>query len=66
VIEELATEGDDTEGGKVYATDAILSHLMACPRSVYGWDIVVQKMGDQVAAWVGLTMAVNVCLYVHE
>lgn len=53
MIEELATEGDDTEGGKVYATDAILSHLMACPRSVYGWDIVVQKMGDQVVAWVG-------------
>ena len=38
VIEELAT--DDV--GNVYATDAILAHLMACPRSV------VQKMGDAI------------------
>lgn len=44
VIEELATE----EAGNVYATDAILAHLMACPRSVYSWDIVVQKMGNAV------------------
>jgi len=44
VIEELATD----ETGNVYATDAILAHLMACPRSVYPWDIVVQKMGDAV------------------
>ena len=44
VIEELAAE----EAGQVYATDAILAHLMACPRSVYPWDLVVQKMGDVV------------------
>eukprot|EP00614_Pseudopedinella_elastica_P002345 CAMPEP_0172592234 /NCGR_PEP_ID=MMETSP1068-20121228/11135_1 /TAXON_ID=35684 /ORGANISM="Pseudopedinella elastica, Strain CCMP716" /LENGTH=450 /DNA_ID=CAMNT_0013389115 /DNA_START=1 /DNA_END=1353 /DNA_ORIENTATION=+ len=44
VIEEMATE----ETGNVYATDAILAHLMACPRSVYPWDLVVQKMGDAV------------------
>ena len=44
VIEEYATN----EEGNVYATDAILAHLMACPRSVYPWDIVVQKMGDAV------------------
>jgi translation initiation factor 3 subunit D len=30
--------------GNVYATDVILAHLMACPRSVYPWDIVVQKV----------------------
>jgi translation initiation factor 3 subunit D len=28
----------------VFATDAILAHLMTCPRSVYPWDIVVQKL----------------------
>jgi translation initiation factor 3 subunit D len=44
IIEDLATEAT----GNVYATDAILAHLMVCPRSVYPWDIVVQKMGDNV------------------
>jgi len=40
VIEKLAIEGQ----GTVFATDAILAHLMTCPRSVYPWDIVVQKL----------------------
>jgi len=40
VIERLAIEGK----GTVFATDAILAHLMTCPRSVYPWDIVVQKL----------------------
>ncbi|KAL3789338.1 hypothetical protein HJC23_006492 [Cyclotella cryptica] len=40
VIEKLAIEGK----GNVFATDAILAHLMTCPRSVYPWDIVVQKL----------------------
>lgn len=40
VIEKLAIEGT----GNVFATDAILAHLMASPRSVYPWDIVVQKL----------------------
>jgi len=40
VIEKLALEGK----GTVFATDAILAHLMTCPRSVYPWDIVVQKL----------------------
>jgi len=40
VIEKLAIEGK----GTVFATDAILAHLMTCPRSVYPWDIVVQKL----------------------
>mmetsp|Transcript_38000 Transcript_38000/g.49199 ORF Transcript_38000/g.49199 Transcript_38000/m.49199 type:complete len:574 (+) Transcript_38000:24-1745(+) len=44
IIETYATE----EAGNVYATDAILAHLMTCPRSVYPWDIVVQKMGNSI------------------
>lgn len=32
----------------MFATDTILAHLMACPRSVYPWDIVVQKMGSLI------------------
>ncbi len=40
VIEKLAIEGK----GNVFATDAIISHLMAQPRSVYPWDIVIQKL----------------------
>jgi len=40
VIEKLAIE----DAGNVFATDAILAHLMASPRSVYPWDIVVQKL----------------------
>jgi translation initiation factor 3 subunit D len=36
------------EIGNVFATDAILAHLMASPRSVYSWDIVVQKIGDSI------------------
>ena len=40
VIEKLAVEGK----GTVFATDSIMAHLMTCPRSVYPWDIVVQKL----------------------
>ena len=40
VIEKLAIEA----AGNVFATDTILAHLMASPRSVYPWDIVVQKL----------------------
>ena len=35
VIEKLAIEGK----GTVFATDAIVSHLMTCARSIYPWDI---------------------------
>lgn len=38
-MEKLALE----RRGNVFATDAILAHLMACPRTIYPWDIVVQK-----------------------
>ncbi|KAG7383763.1 Eukaryotic translation initiation factor 3 subunit D [Phytophthora boehmeriae] len=44
VIEELAQQGDAT----VFATDAILSHLMACTRSVFPWDIVAQRVNNMV------------------
>eukprot|EP00816_Leptocylindrus_hargravesii_P007427 CAMPEP_0196807278 /NCGR_PEP_ID=MMETSP1362-20130617/7237_1 /TAXON_ID=163516 /ORGANISM="Leptocylindrus danicus, Strain CCMP1856" /LENGTH=562 /DNA_ID=CAMNT_0042181123 /DNA_START=38 /DNA_END=1726 /DNA_ORIENTATION=- len=40
VIENLAIE----QTGNVFATDVILAHLMASPRSVIPWDIVVQKL----------------------
>lgn len=42
VIQDMAT----SEVGQVFATDAILAHLMSCPRSVYPWDIVVQRIGN--------------------
>ncbi|KAF2362138.1 Eukaryotic translation initiation factor 3 subunit D [Trinorchestia longiramus] len=34
--------------GNVFATDVILATLMCCTRSVYSWDIVVQKIGDKL------------------
>lgn len=44
VIRRLANEDKAT----VFATDAILSTLMCCPRSVYSWDIVVQRVGNKL------------------
>ncbi|KAJ0404347.1 hypothetical protein P43SY_001467 [Pythium insidiosum] len=44
VIEELATSGE----ANVFATDAILAHLMASTRSVFPWDIVVQRVNNMV------------------
>ena len=43
-------EAGEAEEGvtRVYATDAILAHLMASSRSVYPWDVVVQKMGGSI------------------
>ncbi|KAL0442751.1 UNVERIFIED_CONTAM: Eukaryotic translation initiation factor 3 subunit D [Sesamum latifolium] len=32
----------------VFATDTILSTLMCAPRSVYSWDIVVQRVGNKL------------------
>ena len=40
VIEKLAIEGK----GTVFATDAILAHLMTCPRSVYPWALVSARV----------------------
>jgi translation initiation factor 3 subunit D len=42
VIQKLATQ----KAANVFCTDAILAQLMAAPRSVYPWDIVVQKVQD--------------------
>jgi len=34
--------------GNVFATDGILATIMCATRSVYSWDIVVQKIGDKI------------------
>jgi len=46
VIEGLAVE--PKYAGTVFATDAILSHLMTAPRSVFPWDVVIQKVNDSM------------------
>jgi len=33
--------------GTIFATDAILATLMAAPRSIYSWDIVIQRVGSK-------------------
>lgn len=40
VLEKLAIDGN----GNVFITDSILAHLMTCTRSIYPWDIVIQKL----------------------
>ena len=40
VLQEYAQEDE----GNVFATDAVLAHLMTCARSVYPWDIVITYM----------------------
>ncbi|KAH8834215.1 eukaryotic translation initiation factor 3 subunit D [Flagelloscypha sp. PMI_526] len=44
VIQQLAS----TSAANVYATDTILSVLMTAPRSVYPWDIVIQKTSQGI------------------
>ncbi|KAK1378736.1 Eukaryotic translation initiation factor 3 subunit D [Heracleum sosnowskyi] len=44
VIRRFANEDKAT----VFATDAILATLMCAPRSVYSWDIVVQRVGNKL------------------
>ncbi|XP_044495886.1 eukaryotic translation initiation factor 3 subunit D-like [Mangifera indica] len=44
VIRRLANEDKAT----VFATDAILATLMCAARSVYSWDIVVQRVGNKL------------------
>merc|ERR1719378_1117442 len=34
--------------GNVFATDAIISTLMTCTRSVHSWDVVVQRVGNKL------------------
>ncbi|CAH1415848.1 unnamed protein product [Lactuca virosa] len=44
VIRRLANEDKAT----VFATDSIFSTLMRAPRSVYSWDIVIQRVGNKL------------------
>jgi len=47
VLEKLAVDGiggvGDGDKKTVFVTDNILAHLMTCSRSVYPWDLVIQK-----------------------
>lgn len=36
------------EAGNVFATDAILSFLMASPRSIQSWDLIVTRVGSKL------------------
>merc|ERR1712213_226816 len=45
VIRKLAKSHPDAN---VFATDTILATLMCCTRSIYSWDIVVQKIGEKI------------------
>ncbi|TPX37186.1 hypothetical protein SmJEL517_g01073 [Synchytrium microbalum] len=45
VLQKLSKEVD---GPTVFATDNVLSTLMCATRSVYSWDIVIQKEGDKL------------------
>jgi translation initiation factor 3 subunit D len=44
VIQELADKDEAT----IFATDNILSMLMCAPRSVYSWDIIMNKQGNKI------------------
>ncbi|KAK8575236.1 hypothetical protein V6N13_033521 [Hibiscus sabdariffa] len=44
VIRRMANEDKAT----VFATDTILATLMCAPRSVYSWDIVIQRVGNKL------------------
>ncbi|XP_060649217.1 eukaryotic translation initiation factor 3 subunit D-2 [Drosophila nasuta] len=34
--------------GTVFATDDIIASIMCCTRSVYSWDIVIEKLGSKI------------------
>ena len=44
IIQDLAEKDEAT----VFATDNILSMLMCAPRSVYSWDIVLERRGKHI------------------
>ncbi|XP_078431066.1 eukaryotic translation initiation factor 3 subunit D-like [Wolffia australiana] len=44
VIRRLA----NADAAAVFATDSILAALMCAPRSVYSWDMVVQRVGNKL------------------
>ncbi|MCJ1442462.1 MAG: hypothetical protein MMC23_002957 [Stictis urceolatum] len=44
VIQEMADKDEAT----IFATDSILSMLMCSPRSVYSWDLVINRRGNKI------------------
>merc|ERR1719482_1636037 len=42
MMQKYAEEG----AAQVFATDQVIAVLMACPRSVYSWDVVATKTED--------------------
>jgi len=44
IIRNLSMKNEAT----VFGIDAIIALLMACPRSVYSWDVVVQRVGSKL------------------
>ncbi|KAJ1972317.1 hypothetical protein H4R35_004742 [Dimargaris xerosporica] len=44
VLQELAAQGQ----AQVFATDAVISMLMCTTRTVYPWDIIVNRVGNQL------------------
>ncbi|KAJ3196836.1 hypothetical protein HDU82_001646 [Entophlyctis luteolus] len=44
----LQSYADQTEGRVVVATADVLAAIMCCAKSVYGWDIVINKTGDRI------------------
>lgn len=44
VIHRLASDSV----GKVYCTDTIAAMIMCCTRSVYPWDLIVQRIQDRL------------------
>lgn len=44
VLEKFAIDGI----GQVFCTDTVLAHLMTCTRSVYPWDLVIQKLAGGI------------------
>ena len=44
ILNKMIEDGE----GTVFATDSILSLLMAAAKSVYSWDLLVRKQGDTI------------------
>ena len=59
-IRDLVRSSDAT----VFATDAILAAIMASPRSVYSWDLVIEKVCVCVCLPVCLSVSVSVSVSV--
>jgi len=58
IIQELSK----SKAGNVFGTDAIIALLMASPRSVYPWDIVIDRVGDQLFFDKRDTSQIGLCL----